>query len=71
MRKQTELTTKQRKRLIAGAKIRKQTKAWIIQKLNNDEHYGRGTHFFHASKGQIHEARQPSRYHGEHGAKKV
>jgi len=41
------------------------------EKLNNGETYGRGTHFFHASKGDIHEARQPSRYHGNHEAKRV
>jgi hypothetical protein len=71
MRQLRQLTKKQRQRLVAGAKIRKQTKAWILKKLNNGETYGRGTHFFHASKGDIHEARQPSRYHGNHEAKRV
>ena len=65
------LTEKQRKRLIANSKIRKQTKEWIIEKLNHGETYKRGTHFFHASKGDIHDARQPSRYRGIQGAKKV
>jgi hypothetical protein len=65
------LTQKQKKRLIANSKIRKQTKAWIIGKLNHGETYKRGTYFFHASKGEIQSARQPSRYKGRQGAKKV
>ena len=71
MSKLQQLTKKQRQRLVAGAKIRKQTKSWIIQKLNNGETYKRGTPFFHASKGEIQGALQPSRYHGIHVAKKV
>jgi hypothetical protein len=71
MKKRQELTQKQRRRLVAGAKIRKQTKDWIIQKLNNGESYGRGKTFFHASKGDLQDAKQPSRYNGVHSPKKV
>jgi len=71
MSQRCNLTKKQRKRLIANSKIRKQTRAWVIQKLNDGAKYGRGTGIFHASKGQIEAARQPSRYRGIQGAKKV
>lgn len=65
------LTKKQKQRLVANSKIRKQTRQWILFKLNNGERYGRGTFFFHASKGEIEKAQQPSRYRGRQGARKV
>jgi hypothetical protein len=62
-RKMRLLTTKQRQRLIANAKIRKHTKARILEQINSGQrHNGEGKGSGHLLKQDIHESKQPSRY---------
>jgi hypothetical protein len=62
-RKMRLLTTKQRHKLIANAKIRKQSKARLLQKLNMGQwNNGAGKASGHMLKSDIHESKQPSRY---------
>jgi hypothetical protein len=62
-RKTRLLTTKQRHKLIANAKIRKQSYNRLIQKLNEGKWInGAGKASGHLLKSEIHESKQPSRY---------
>jgi hypothetical protein len=63
VRKTRLLSAKQRQRLISNAKIRKHTKARILQSLNDGtRHNGEGKSSGHMLKQQIRESKQPSRY---------